>query len=155
MAIINRLPVEGYEKAVAGTLHSLSEGTDAETFFTFVRAQRARGHLGLPDLEDLGFPAARLAKRPGGLPEDILELIEEALRDRRPDAEEQQAPERLDESGEHASSILWDSSKLGLVSGGIYPLLQAIWWGRLLRDPCEAGILRGRRKPPRLRRWRP
>lgn len=146
MAIIERLPVEEYKRAVAGILFKLAEGTDADTFFAFVRAQRARGHLEGRLIQNLAHPSARFARDPDGLPEDMLMLFDEELTvaPSTPADDVQATWKEQDEAKEEPQPqpqpqpILWRSEGLSIVPEGIYPLLSTIWWGRLLRDPCEA-----------------
>lgn len=139
-AIIDRLPVEGYESGVAGVLYELSEVLNAETFFTFVRAQRTRGHLKGRHVEDFAWASARFAKAPGGLPDDMIALFEAELRQAPAVPNDNVQAKEPDEEGAEASpkAILWLSGGISIGQGGLYRLVAAIWRGRRMREPSEA-----------------
>lgn len=135
-AILDRLPVGGFSKTLDYALRNLGAGLPRDEFFAFARHQMARGHGGIEFVRSLALVCTQKAEQPDGLPDDLLALFAASLTDAEEAVDADNPPSAKKE--EVPSAILWPFGLMAGVPHGNYPLLSALWWGYLMKDPPRA-----------------
>lgn len=134
-AILDRLPADDFRETMECALNPLSSSMARDDFFAFVRRQLQRGYDSTEFVRRLASACRGKASQPDGLPEDLLALFAAHLCD----AEERvgEGTRNLDNADRERppSAILWGMGRMALVPHGNYPLLSALWWGNLMKDP--------------------
>jgi hypothetical protein len=129
-----QLPVENYTVYAEYAIQGIGEANiPIDEIIAHARSQIARGHKGRNYITAFAEALPKNIKKPAGLPQDIIDLFLSHLRDTDGERIVQEGNRKKDTT----RSIIWDQGGAIMVPHGNYPLLRAIWWGYLLRDPSD------------------
>lgn len=140
LALIGQLAPESHETTVQHTLDGLarSDLTD-EKFFAAVRTLLKRGFTGIDFKRWLAHALSNRCEHPFGLPDDLLDQLEGALTAWQPPTKDvlgRRAPtEQSAEWETNPRPILWGLGGARILPHGNFPLLRALTYGLLLRNP--------------------
>lgn len=138
LRILHQLPTDTHASYVLGGINALGGVSDVfdEVYYAFAQDMIDRGcDSRAVAIEMAGASLSRI-KHPTGAPQHVIDIYERNLAD----GDESLG---LDESDANKDNevgrepILWGHGRLMIMPYENYPLLRAIWWGYVLRDPTQ------------------
>ena len=147
LTLIRKLQADKTERPAGAALWELAKSSvDPVELITCIHELDARGFRS----EEFRTDAARclqdVARRAGGISDQTCALLETWICEREPEAETDNGTSASDSGGEIAEdnaaeegdqgSLLWDVQPGHIVPHGNYPVLEALMWGCLHREPA-------------------